>query len=75
MNLKSNKTSEMYCKYYDEILKDKMGEEFLVEKAVKAQQIFKYIQAKDIFINFYNQRLIKRLFMKECVSIQNERNV
>jgi hypothetical protein len=75
INQKPNKAAEIWVKYFDALLRDRTSENTVEAKAKDAHSVFKYIQAKDVFRLSYNQRLIRRLFMNEFVSLKNEKSV
>jgi len=66
------------AQYVDDMLRSKLrglGEEQVEERLSKVIVIFRYLQDKDVFENFYKQHLAKRLISGRSVSDEAERNM
>jgi hypothetical protein len=73
LNLKSNETAEFLAKYLDFCLKKSSGQTNLgdehTEKVIDdVIQIFRFVESKDIFEQFYSRSLMRRLLLKKSAS-------
>lgn len=77
LNENANKCAEMYSKYLNEHLEisnmKKFNEGEIQSVLDKDFQLFRLITARDIFLEFYNQRLLKRLMLREQISLEMEK--
>ena len=73
-----SRVASYLAQYVDDMLRSKlrgMGEEQVEERLGKVIVIFRYLQDKDVFENFYKQHLAKRLISGRSVSTEAERNM
>ena len=75
---KDSRSASYLAMYVDDLLKNKvrgMSEEEVDEQLERAIVIFRYLQDKDIFENFYKQHLAKRLLAGRSGSDDAERSM